>query len=116
MPRTIRRCEVIKKVFLITAVLTLAGCAGDNKILVPELVDRPKLALPSIRPVDQYPVRWVVITRSNANEKLTANPTLIGLSPSDYQNLSLSIAELRRYIKQQNASLKAAKDYYQAGK
>ena len=38
---------------------------------------------------------------------------IIGLTPDGYQNLSVNIAELRRYIKQQNAAIQAMKNYYE---
>jgi hypothetical protein len=98
----------------LTAV-SLAGCtaAGPKILTKTEILDRPNFVVPDNRVVEQYPLRWIVITSANVDKKLKVNPTIIGLTPSGYQNLSVNVAELRRYIKQQNAAIQAMKNYYE---
>ena len=62
-------------------------------------------------------MEWVIITASNAEEKLEMlkskdNVTYFALTPQGYQNLSMNVAELRRYIEQQNAVIAAYQAYY----
>lgn len=93
----------------------LAGCSstGPKVLTRTEFIDRPNFVVPENRVVEQYPLKWIVITNENATSKLSVNPTIIGLTPDGYQNLSVNVAELRRYIKQQNATIQAMKNYYE---
>jgi len=94
---------------------SVSACTATGpKILTKtEILDRPNFVVPDNRVVEQYPLKWVVITAANADKKLKVNPTIIGLTPDGYQNLSVNVAELRRYIKQQNATIQAMKNYYE---
>ena len=59
--------------------------------------------------VEFPPVDWFVITEDNLEEKLaeidnkTGNIVLFAITPKGYENLALGIAELRRYVKDQQA-------------
>lgn len=59
--------------------------------------------------VDFPPVDWYVITEQNLEEKLaeieasTGNVVLFVITPKGYENLAMGIAELRRYVKDQQA-------------
>lgn len=107
---------------MIAAAAVLAGCAStDKQILVkPELMDKPRFEVPAPMPVQQNNFEWVVITKQNAEMKFkeiegrSGSVTLFALTPSGYQNLSMNVAELRRYIQQQNAVIAALKKYYEA--
>lgn len=104
------------------ASLALAGCAStETKMYVkPEVVERPKLEVPTPAPVSQLRFDWIVITKENAEQKFAEIEkrggvvTLFALTPQGYQNLSLNTSELRRYIQQQNAVIAAMKKYYEA--
>jgi uncharacterized lipoprotein YajG len=102
-----------------SAFLLLTGCASTKPKIIeaPVLVDRPELILPKVQPVNQASMEWVIITASNAEEKLEMlkskdNVTYFALTPQGYQNLSMNVAELRRYIEQQNAVIAAYQAYY----
>lgn len=101
--------------------VTLAGCASTEKLVVqPQIVERPKLEVPSPAPVNQLPFEWVIITKENAEQKFKEIEsrggvvTLMALTPQGYQNLSMNVSELRRYIQQQQAVIAALKRYYEA--
>lgn len=101
--------------------VTLAGCASTEKMVVqPQIVERPKLEVPSPAPVNQLPVEWVIITKENAEQKFKEIEsrggvvTLMALTPQGYQNLSMNVGELRRFIQQQQAVIAAMKKYYEA--
>ncbi len=55
------------------------------------------------------PVDWFVITEENLEEKIkeiqgkTGNTVVFAITPKGYENLALGIAELRRYVKDQQA-------------
>ena len=59
--------------------------------------------------VDFPPVDWFVITEENLDEKLaeidtkTGNVVLFTVTPKGYENLAIGIADLRRYVKDQQA-------------
>lgn len=59
--------------------------------------------------VDMPAVTWYVITEDNLEEKLaeiqaqTGEIVIFAITPKGYENLSIGIAELRRYIKDQQA-------------
>ena len=59
--------------------------------------------------VEWNPVPWFVITEENLEEKIqeiessTGNVVIFAITPKGYENLAIGIAELRRYIKDQQA-------------
>jgi hypothetical protein len=92
-------------------VLSLAGCS----VLTPEpkivtVTDVQKTTVPTVarpKPINLTDTRLYVVNEGNLEEFLTefeevnGNRAFIAFSVKDYENLSLNIAELRRYIKQQ---------------
>ena len=104
------------------SMLALAGCASTQQQLMvkPQIVERPKLEVPTPHPVQQLGFEWTVINKANAEAKFKeieaqgGQVTLFALTPQGYQNLSMNVAELRRYIQQQNAVIAAMKRYYEA--
>lgn len=93
--------------------MLLAGCLG--RTVEPEVVVTTEYQEQNIpiqaRPkaVNFPPVDWFVITEQNLDEKLaeintkTGNTVLFVVTPKGYENLALGIAELRRYVKDQQA-------------
>lgn len=98
--------------------LGLAAC-NSTTMIKPEIQNRPNIVLPQVRPVEQLPVKWTVLTRKNMESKLKAleanggTATFIATTPEGYKNLSLNAAELRRYIEEQNAKMDALEKYYE---
>jgi len=105
---------MIKKLSaILTISLVLAGC-GDNvqKIEVsakPIEIDIAKTADPEA--VKLSPIHFKVVTKSNLNafiaeigrQQNTADPVFIAITTKDYENLSLNLADLHRYIEQQQS-------------
>ncbi len=111
----------MKYIALVAVMLALTGCGTTEKLLVkPQVVERPKLEVPQPQPVQQLPFEWMVITRQNAEQKFAEIEaqggvvTLFALTPQGYQNLSMNVAELRRFMQQQQAVIGAMKKYYEA--
>jgi len=98
--------------------LLLAGCNETTKVFdKPVLVERAELIVPPVNPVSQSDVKWVVITPENYSAKMQelsgrGDVVLYALTSQGYQSLSMNVAELRKYIQQQNAVIAAYKEYY----
>ena len=98
--------------------LFLAGCNETTKVFdKPVLVERAELIVPPVNPVSQSDVKWVVITPENYSAKMQelsgrGDVVLYALTSQGYQSLSMNVAELRKYIQQQNAVIAAYKEYY----
>ena len=92
------------------------GCLGTNSQPVePTVVTQTEYVKQNI-PIQQHPkevewndVPWFVITEENLDQKIaeikdkTGNFVIFTITPQGYENLALGIAELRRYIKDQQA-------------
>lgn len=108
------------KKLAILPLIFLAACAKEPVYTKPVVVEKPKFVPPAISPANQAPFEWVVITKDNMQEKLAELEktegvvVLFALTPQGYQNLSMNVSELRRYIQQQNAVIAAMRKYYDA--
>lgn len=85
-------------------------------------VEKTRLNLKEPSPLIARDVQWVVITPENAEavfQKLRDENTdvvLIGLTDTGYEQLSLTIAEVKNYIAQQKAIIVKYKEYYEPAK
>lgn len=107
------------KYVAIAALLLLTACAGQQQIIEkPVFIEKPELIVPGVAPAEQYSVEWYVITKENVLplidefEKNGQQFVLFAVTPTGYQNLSMNMAEIRRYIEQQNVTVKAYRVYY----
>lgn len=102
-----------KLLLLLTTPILLAGCLGrppEPTVVVATEYQEQNIPLQE-RPkaVDFPPVDWFVITEENLEEKLaeidtkTGNIVLFSITPKGYENLAIGIADLRRYVKDQQA-------------
>lgn len=109
----------MKKVLLLLPLLFVSACGSSTVVTRPVLQERAPFIPPVVAPAQQQPLEWVVVTRDNSQQKFselenrTGSSTMFALSPQGYQNLSLNVAELRRYIEQQNAVITAMRKYYE---
>ena len=102
-------------------VVLLAGCntTGPQVLTKVEFQDRPKFVVTEVSPARQMDVKWIVITKDNFAQKIAeiektqGETSFFALTPQGYQNLSVNISELRRYIEQQNATFAAVRRYYE---
>ena len=117
---------------LITTFLVLpliSGCSifpkwGGIKPLEVKTVaqEKTRLNLREPSPVELREFEWIVVTPQNANavfQKLrekNIDAVIIGLTDDGYEQLSLTIAELRNYIAQQRAIIIKYKEYYEPAK
>lgn len=99
---------MLHKRFLIVLSLLLltSACQWNN---APEEIVRTEYIRQNIEPVARpsgvqlNDVRWYIVTSENLEEFLAnfEDDAIVVLSVRDYENLSLNVAELRRYIEQQ---------------
>lgn len=113
----------MKKLVIALCALGLAGCSETAKVLdKPVLYERAELVVPTVAPVSQANVTWTIITPENYEAKIKeieargGNAVMFALTPQGYQNLSMNVAELRRYIQQQQAVIAAYQKYYKTDK
>lgn len=115
----------------ILSLLLLSGCAslsvpglGKSKDIKPiEVISKPAektpLNIPELSPLKTRDFEWIVITQANAEEvwkklkEKNMDVVLIGLSDEGYQELAVTMAELRNYIASQRAIILKYKDYYE---
>lgn len=101
----------LKKYFAISSLILLTGCSflEPKEIIVKEYITRDIPIQERPKPVKLYNVRFDVVTKETLQEFLDENEKAFGttvfyaLTVPDYENMSLNIAELRRYINQQKA-------------
>lgn len=85
-------------------------------------VERTKLNLPDPTPLSGRDVRWVVITPENADKvwnnlkEKGVDLVLFGLTDEGYEQLSLSMAEIRNFMSQQRVIILKYKEYYESDK
>jgi hypothetical protein len=101
----------MRLILALTAAVSLAGCAKT-----PLMVETKPLEQSIAQPNDPRApvlkdVKWNVLTKDTASEFIDAqsrrqgssNPVFIAITVQDYQVLSTDLAELKRYIDQQNS-------------
>jgi len=103
------------KTLVLLCGLFLAGCASDLEI-TSRPADRPVMNVPTLTPSVQRPVEWAVVNRQNLNTRLStleSDAVVFVLDSQGYQDLNINIADLRRYIIQQQAIIQALRQYYE---
>jgi hypothetical protein len=114
---------------LVTSLL-LTGCASFNLFgsrvkpveIQTKAVERTPLNLAAPAPLKSKPVEWILITPQNAEEVWTklreknADLVLFGLTDDGYEELSMTMAELRNYIAAQRQIIIKYKEYYEPEK
>lgn len=102
-----------KLLLLLMSPLLLMGCLGnqpETEVVVTTQYQEQNIPIQE-RPksVKFPPVDWFVLTEENFDEKVaeietkTGNKVMFVITPKGYENLALGIAELRRYVKDQQA-------------
>jgi hypothetical protein len=109
------------KYFLLFLIAFFSISCSKKEIVIekPKLIEKPELIVPELTPIKQYDFQWVVITKDNFQEAIKEIETkdqsivLFAVTPQGYQNLSLNVAELRKFIIQQQSIIMAYKKYYE---
>jgi hypothetical protein len=119
--------NVHQSLILIISLSLLSGCSSlnlfgskvDPVVVQTEAIERTPLNLPDPPPVKPSSMKWVIITPENADavwEKLKKSNTdlvLFGLTDNGYENLSVTMMEIRNYINQQKTIILKYREYYE---
>ena len=98
---------------LLLATLLLSGCSvfkREEVVVTRTVVETPNIPIQvRARPVELNDVRFYVVTRENLEEfleeydKTNGSTVFVAMSVPHYESLSLNLAEIRRYLKQQES-------------
>jgi hypothetical protein len=119
-----------RSLILITSLLlvsNLTGCASFNlfgkKVDPIEVknvaVDKTPLDIQQPDPIKTKPIEWIVVTPDNAEavfkkmEEKGQNPVLFAITDDGYQQLAITIADLRNLINTQRNIIVKYKEYYE---
>lgn len=100
--------EPKKHLVMWSLLLLVSGCATQT-VIEKEYVQQVIEPKQRPRSVEMHDVEWYVVTPENIEEFLkeyknkTGDVVFIATSVPHYENLSLNLAELRRYIEQQQS-------------
>jgi len=103
----------VKLLLLLISPILLTACGGrtpEAEVVVTTQYQEQNIPIQERPKAVQFPpVDWFVITEENLEEKIaeinskTGNVVVFAITPKGYENLALGIAELRRYVKDQQA-------------
>ena len=100
---------IFKKILVISSITLLPACASQEKIVVQTDIIKTEVPIQTRpKPVSLSNVKFYVVTKDNLNsflktfEKENNDLVFYAMSVKDYEKVSLNIAELRRYINQQD--------------
>ena len=99
---------------LLVVPLLTTGCSllsrPEERIITRTVVQAPNIPLqPSPRPVNMIDIKWYTVTTDNIDEfeknfeNDNGDLVFFAISVPHYQNLSLNLAEIRRYLEQQQS-------------
>jgi hypothetical protein len=123
--------NVLRWLTLTTSLLlltNLTGCAsldffGKEEVKPIEIISKPiektplSIALPD--PLSIKPIKWVIVTKENAEailmqiEATGSDPVVFGLTDDGYQQLSITVGEMRNLIAQYREILLKYQEYYE---
>lgn len=109
---------------------SLTGCASfslfGEKVKPIEIqtkaVERTRLDIPMPKPITVKPIEWIIVTPENAEQiwsklkESNADVVVIGLTDNGYEQLAVTIAELRNMIATQRQIIIKYKEYYEPEK
>lgn len=107
--------------FTILLVL-ISGCSTTKTLEEIEVktvpVEKPKLSLPESDEVRMKSVEWIVVTPDNQEQvfrevkEKSGSSAIFSLDVDSYKDLSRNLNEVRRYLEQQEAVIRAYERYY----
>jgi hypothetical protein len=124
--RNVLRCLTLTTSLLLLTNLT--GCAsfwGDPVKpieVIAKPIEKTPLAVQLPDPLKIKPFKWVIVTKENAEAILTqieatgSDPVVFGLTDDGYQQLSLTVGEMRNLIAQYREILLKYQEYYEPNK
>jgi len=114
---------VVTCMMLVVVLLIFSGCStfkSEKQVeVITQEIEKPKLNLEVVEPLDLKPVKWIVITRENVAEVFTnleqegKSVALFALDTDTYEVLAINMEDIKRYILTQNKILVKYKEYYE---
>lgn len=97
---------------VLIVLIILTGCGTTPPIVTTVVQPDAPVAVPTVDPLTLNPVQWQVLTVQQVKQLLAQMeaspkqpPILFSLDTKNYENLSLNLIEIERYISQQKAIL-----------
>ena len=96
----------MKHILIILAFLVLAGCGGIKDVNIKATPVQPVVIHPPLpNQLQMRNIEWTVLNRAKIKKLLADYPNqeiaLFALSAKGYENLSLNMGEIIRYLKEQ---------------
>lgn len=124
--------NALRSLILVTSLFSISGCASiwpfGGKPEVKEIqiqkkeVERTRLDLPVPPPLKAREMQWFVITPQNVEQvwarlkEQNVDLVVFALTDDGYQELAMTMAEVRNYIASQRAIIIKYKEYYEPNK
>ena len=114
---------IVSCLLLVVVLLIFSSCStfkSEKQIeVITEEIEKPKLNLDAVEPLDLKPVKWIVLTRENVEEVFTnlekdgKSVALFALDTDTYEILAVNMEDIKRYILTQKTILVKYKEYYE---
>ena len=122
--------SVLRLLILTTTLLFVSGCASIGSffsgsdpvkpvVIETKAVERTPLNIPEPAPLKTRELKWIVVTPDNIDDvwkKLSDDKTdlvLFAITDDGYEQLSLSMSEIRAFVQQQRSIIVKYKEYYE---
>lgn len=113
----------MKHLLIIVITILLTGCFSFNRTKPIEVItveqERQQLALELPRPLSLQPTQWILVTPENVERVWQQLETdgkhlvLFAMTSEGYEQLSMSMAEIRNYIATQRLIIVQYQKYYE---
>ena len=114
---------VVSCLLLVVVLLIFSGCStfkSEKQVeVITQEIEKPKLNLDVVEPLDLKPIKWIVITRENVAQVFSEieqegkSVALFALDTDTYEILAINMEDIKRYILTQNKILVKYKEYYE---
>lgn len=110
---------IINIVLLLLIIISFSGCAQKDVVIQREQVKKIPLNLSNPTPLKINDVNYIIITDKNVKDvfeqmkKESKEQVLFAIDYKDYEDLSLNLAYIRKYIIEQQEIIKTYKHYYE---
>lgn len=114
---------MIKLTTILLAAILMVGCASNQSHpieIVTQETERTPLDIPFPAPLSVSPIQWIIVTPDNVDSvwgRLESNGhhlVLFSITSEGYEELSISMSEIRNYIASQRQIIFKYKEYYES--
>ena len=115
---------VVSCLLLVVVLLIFSSCStfkSEKQVeVITQEIEKPKLNLDVVEPLDLKPIKWIVITRENVAQVFSEieqegkSVALFALDTDTYEILAINMEDIKRYILTQNKILIKYKEYYES--